>query len=50
MNIAADLHTHSLLCRHGYSTITEVIQAAAQKGLQGVGLTEHGPGYPGSVS
>ena len=50
MNIAADLQTHSLLCRHGYSTITEVIQAAAQKGLQGVGLTEHGPGYPGSVS
>ena len=49
MRIAADLHTHTLLCRHGYSTVTEVIRSAADKGLQGVGLTEHGPGYPGSV-
>ena len=49
MNIAVDLHTHTLLCRHAYSTVTEVIRAASEKGLQGVGLTEHGPGYPGSV-
>ena len=49
MRIAADLHTHTLLCRHAYSTVTEVIKAAAEKGLEGVGLTEHGPGYPGSV-
>ena len=49
MRIAADLHTHTLLCRHAYSTVTEVIQAASDRGLQGVGLTEHGPGYPGSV-
>jgi len=50
MEIVADLHTHSLLCRHAYSTVTEVIQAAADKGLAGIGLTEHGPGYPGSVN
>lgn len=50
MEIVADLHTHSLLCRHAYSTITEVIEAAGKCGLSGVGLTEHGPGYPGSVS
>jgi putative hydrolase len=49
MDIIADLHTHTLLCRHGFSTVTEVMQAASAKGLQAVGLTEHGPGYPGSV-
>ena len=49
MNIAADLHTHTLLCRHAYSTVTEVIRSASERGLEGVGLTEHGPGYPGSV-
>lgn len=45
----ADLHTHTLACRHGFSTVTEVIKAAADIGLEAVGLTEHGPGYPGSV-
>lgn len=50
MKIVADLHTHTLLCRHGFSTVTEVIKQASEIGLQGVGLTEHGPGYPGSVS
>ena len=50
MKIIADLHTHSLLCRHAYSTVTEVIETAARRGFLGVGLTEHGPGYPGSVN
>lgn len=50
MKIAIDTHTHTLLCRHGFSTVTEVIQEAARKNLEGVCLTEHGPGYPGSVS
>jgi len=45
----ADLHTHSLACGHGFSTVTEVIRAAADKGLELVALTEHGPAYPGSV-
>ena len=49
MNIVADLHTHTLACGHAYSTLTEVIQEASDKGLKAVGLTEHGPGYPGSV-
>lgn len=49
MNIIADLHTHTLLCRHGFSTVTEVMEEAEQIGLLAVGLTEHGPGYPGSV-
>ncbi len=50
INPVVDLHTHTLACGHAYSTVTEVIRAAADKGLAGVGLTEHGIGYPGSVS
>lgn len=48
--LIADLHTHTLACRHGFSTVTEVIRAAADIGLEAVGLTEHGPGYPRSVN
>ena len=50
MKITVDTHTHTLLCRHAFSTVTEDIKAAADKGLNGIGLTEHGPGYPGSVN
>ena len=49
VRIVADLHTHSLACGHGFSTVTEVIRAAADCKLEAVALTEHGPGYPGSV-
>lgn len=49
MKIIADLHTHTIACRHGFSTVTEVIEEAGRIGLEAVGLTEHGPGYPGSV-
>lgn len=49
MGFVADLHTHTLICGHGFSTVTEVIRAAADSKLQAVALTEHGPGYPGSV-
>lgn len=50
MKLTVDTHTHSLLCRHAFSTVTEIIQEAANKNLEGVCLTEHGPGYPGSVN
>ncbi len=50
MKIEIDTHTHTLLCRHAFSTVTENIKFAASKGLKGIGLTEHGPGYPGSVN
>ena len=49
IKFVADLHTHTISCRHGFSTVTEVIRAAADCKLEAVGLTEHGPGYPGSV-
>ena len=45
-----DVHTHTLASGHGYSTIQEMAQAAADKGLQVLGITEHGPGIPGTCS
>ena len=47
MRILADLHTHSIASGHAYSTVNELALAAAQKGLQGLALTDHGPALPG---
>lgn len=44
----ADLHTHTLVSGHAYCTIQEMAQAAADKGLKMLGITEHGPMVPGS--
>lgn len=43
MNIIADTHTHTLLCDHAYSTLTENCAVAAQRGLKVVCSTEHTP-------
>ncbi len=40
----ADLHTHTLVSAHAYSTLTENASAAAQKGLLAIACTDHGPG------
>lgn len=47
MKILADLHVHTAASGHAYSTVAEITQAAAEKGLQMVALTDHGPGMPG---
>lgn len=44
-----DLHTHTLASGHAYGTIREMAQAAAEKGLHVLGITEHAPGIPGTV-
>lgn len=44
MNLLADTHTHSVISQHAYSTIDENARYAAQKGLQMIALTDHGPG------
>lgn len=43
-----DVHTHSVASGHAYSTIQEMALAAADKGLQILGITEHAPGLPGA--
>ena len=43
-----DLHTHTIASGHAYNTIIEMAQAAADKGLELLGITEHGPAMKGS--
>lgn len=43
-----DLHTHTIASGHAYNTLFEMAQAAAAKGLQVFGVTEHGPAMGGS--
>ncbi len=43
-----DLHVHSISSGHAYSTIEECARAAAEKGLEGFAVTDHGPAIPGS--
>ncbi len=47
MKIVADLHTHTVACGHGFSTVEENVQAAKRAGLLAVAITEHGPSIPG---
>lgn len=47
MKILADLHVHSIASGHAYSTVEEIARAAADKGLEMVALTDHGPAMPG---
>ena len=43
-----DLHTHTLVSGHAYSTIREMARMASEKGLKILGITEHAPQMPGS--
>ena len=45
-----DLHTHTIVSGHAYSTLQEMAQAAAQKGLKILGVTEHAPSIPGTCT
>lgn len=48
MHIVLDTHTHTLASGHAYNTMTEMIDAAVQKGLKLLAITEHAPAMPGS--
>ncbi|MCD8323920.1 MAG: phosphatase [Clostridiales bacterium] len=43
-----DSHMHTVACNHAYSTISELIAAAKQKGLSLIAVTEHAPDMPGT--
>ena len=43
-----DVHTHTIMSGHAYSTLQEMISAAKEKGLKILGVTEHSPTIPGS--
>ncbi len=44
-----DLHTHTTASGHAYSTLQEMICAAAGKGLSVYGCSDHAPKMPGST-
>jgi len=44
-----DAHTHTVASGHAYSSLQEMAKAAADKGLQVLGITEHGPSVPGNA-
>jgi putative hydrolase len=47
MKIIADLHTHSLMSGHAFSTIKEMAIEAKKKKLKILAITDHGPNIPG---
>ncbi len=46
--IKLDVHTHTVMSGHAYSTMQEMVTAAQQKHLDILGITEHAPGIPGT--
>lgn len=46
--ISLDVHTHTIMSGHAYSTLLEMAAVAQQKGLDILGITEHAPGIPGT--
>lgn len=48
MKIGIDTHSHTLASGHAYNTLKEMVSMAAEKGLEGLAVTEHAPEMPGS--
>jgi len=46
--VLVDAHTHTVASGHAYSSLQEMALAASGKGLQVLGITEHGPSIPGT--
>ena len=47
-NSVLDLHTHTIVSGHAYSTLREMAKAASDKGLELLGITEHASKMPGT--
>lgn len=45
--IETDLHTHTVVSGHAYSTVDEMAKRAFQKGIKLIAITDHGPKMPG---
>ena len=43
-----DVHTHTIVSGHAFSTLQEMVHQAAHLGLDILGITEHAPGIPGT--
>jgi len=49
LKLVLDTHAHTVACGHAYSTIKEIAEEAAKKGLELIAITEHGPSMPGTT-
>ncbi|GMQ60586.1 phosphatase [Vallitalea sediminicola] len=49
MDYILDVHTHTIVSGHAYSTMQEVVDQAAKKGLELIAITDHAPAMPGSA-
>lgn len=47
-NIIADTHCHTMACTHAFSTLDEMVRAAAEKELFAIGITDHARNMPGA--
>jgi len=47
MRLEADLHTHTIASGHAYSTVKELAEAAAERGVKLLAITDHGVNMPG---
>lgn len=47
MKFLLDTHCHTISSGHAYSTIAELAETAAEKGLKLIAMTDHGPAMPG---
>ncbi len=50
MRFLIDSHTHTVASGHAYHTLGEMAAAARDRGIQVLGITEHGPQIPGSCN
>lgn len=48
MNYLSDLHTHTVVSGHAYTTLMENINYCAEKGIKILGTSEHAPSMPGA--
>lgn len=47
MKYVVDVHTHTIVSGHAYTTWLENVREAANNGIELLGTTEHGPSMPG---
>jgi putative hydrolase len=47
-SLKTDLHIHTISSGHAFSTVNEIAVEARKKGLDVVGLADHGPALPGA--
>lgn len=48
MKYLSDLHTHTIVSGHAYTTLLENVNFCAEHGIELLGTSEHGPAMPGA--